>query len=114
MFQVMIAQLQNSADRMERQIRQLSYAEDSLVGVITAMSSMSGMGDIVPQLRRNLADIRQESEILWQMLQVLDKTLQNYISYENRIVSEFEQNSYSFMPRDMGRFDIPGVSGLIR
>lgn len=103
MFQVMIAQLQNSADRMERQIRQLSYAEDSLVGVITAMSSMSGMGDIVPQLRRNLADIRQESEILRQMLQVLDKTLQNYISYENRIVSEFEQNSYSFMPRDMGR-----------
>lgn len=114
MFQVVIAQLQNGCAQIEQQIRTFSYMTEELENVISIMSSLSGMGDIISQLRKQQRDMREEETILRQMLQVLNKVLMHYITCENRNINEFEQNNYSFVIRDVGVFELQRVSGLIR
>lgn len=114
MFQVMIMQMHNSCRQIEQQVRILSDIEDELKNVIPAVSSLKGMEDLAGQIRKKLADVQEEKLILRQMLQVLSKILMNYVSCENRLINEFEQNTYYFHPRDIGIFQIQKVSDLIR
>ena len=114
MFQVMIMQMRNSCRQIEQQVRILSGIEEELKNVIPAVSSLKGMEDLVGQIRKKLADVQEEKLVMRQMLQVLSKILMNYVSCENRLINEFEQNTYYFHPRDIGIFQIQKVSDLIR
>ena len=113
-FHVMIMQMHNSCRQIEQQVRILSGIEEELENVIPAVSSLKGMEDLAGQIRKKLVDVQEEKLILRQMLQVLSKILMNYVSCENRLINEFEQNTYYFHPRDIGIFQIQKVSDLIR
>ena len=114
MFRVITTQLRDSCRQMERQIRNLSCEEEELERVIMTLSALSGMGNIIPQLQKELRIMQEEEQILRQMLQVLSKVLSHYMNCENRILSEFEQSTFTFHPKDMGMFEIPEGSSLVR
>lgn len=114
MFQVVIPQLQDGCTQIEQHIRTLSYMAEELRATITAVSSLSGMGDIARQLRQQMQDIQEEEAYLRQMLQVLNKVLMSYIKCENNNIDEFEQNNYFYTARDMGIFELHRVSSLIK
>lgn len=114
MFQVVIPQLQSGCMQIEQQIRALSYMAEELERAISAISALSGMGNIAMQLRQQLRDMREEEAVLRQMLQVLNKVLMHYVKCENKNIDEFEQNSYSFAMRDVGYFELQSVGSLIR
>ena len=79
-----------------------------------AAAFIPGMEEIAVRLGKELVQVREEEAVLRQMLQALDKILLNYTGCEDRIINEFEQNVYFFKPRDVGVFQIPKVSDLIK
>lgn len=87
MFHVIIPQMQSGCDQLGRRFRELSCVEDSLSGVISVLSAMSGMESAAAQLKKARGDIQQEQEVCRQMRQALDGTLQNYANCEGRILS---------------------------
>lgn len=75
---------------------------------------LSGMEEVVLQMRQQLSEIREEETVLRQMLQVLNKVLLNYINCEGRVVNELEADDYLYVSRSIGSFRIPENNGLIR
>ena len=114
MFQVMTGQLQYECGRIETQVRELFSLAEELEKVRQAAAFVPGMEEIAVRLGKELVQVQEEEMILRQMLQALDKILLNYTGCEDRILNEFEQNIYVFKPRDVGVFQIPKVSDLIR
>lgn len=114
MFQVTIGQLQYECGRIEGQVRTLFSLAEEMEKVILAAALVPGMEEIAIRLEKELVQVREEENILRQMLQALDKVLINYTGCEDRIINEFEQNVYFFKPRDVGVFQIPKVSDLVR
>lgn len=114
MFQVAIGQLQYECSRIEGQVRTLYSLAEELEKIMQAAAFMPDMEEIADRLGRELVQVREEEAILRQMLQALDKILLNYTGCEDRILNEFEQNVYFFKPRDVGVFQIPKVSDLIK
>ncbi len=114
MFQVSIGQLQYECGRIEGQVRTLFSLAEELEKVMQAVAFIPGMENIVIRLGRELVQIQEEETVLRQLLQALDKILLNYTGCEDRIINDFEQNVYFFKPRDVGIFQIPKVSDLIR
>ena len=114
MFQVAIGQLQYECNRIEGQVRTLYSLAEELEKVMQSVALIPDMEEIAVRLGKELLRVREEEDVLRQMLQALDKILLNYTGCENRILNEFEQNIYFFKPRDMGIFQIPRVSDLIK
>lgn len=114
MFHVMISQLQSNCEQLEQQVRILSFAVGDLSNTISGVASLSGMEEIVRQMRKQLTDMQEEESILRQMLQVLNKVLLNYFHCEDRIINELEADNYYFISRDIGTFEIPSSNRLIR
>lgn len=114
MFQITIGQLQYECSRIEGQVRTIYSLAEELEKVMQAAALMPGMEEIAVRLGKELAQVQKEEVVLRQMLQALDKILLNYAGCEDRILNEFEQNVYSFKPRDVGIFQIPKVSDLIK
>jgi len=114
MFQVMISQLQNDCGQLEQQVRNLSFAAEDLEKIISGVTLLSGMEEVGRQLRQQLSDMREEENVLRQLLQALNKILLNYINCEGRVMNELEADNYHYVPRDIGVFMIPGSNGLIR
>lgn len=114
MFQVTMGQLQYECSRIESQVRELFSLAEELEKVMQAAAFIPGMEEITVRLRKELAQVREEENVLLQMLQALDKILLNYAGCEDRILNEFEQNVYFFKPRDVGVFQIPKVSDLVK
>lgn len=100
--------------RIEGQVRTLFSLAEELEKVMQAAAFIPGMENIVIRLGRELVQIQEEETVLRQLLQALDKILLNYTGCEDRIINDFEQNVYFFKPRDVGIFQIPKVSDLIR
>ncbi|MCM1122694.1 MAG: hypothetical protein NC416_08925 [Eubacterium sp.] len=114
MFQVMIVQLYNSCNQIEQQVRTLCSVAEELESIIPAVSILPDTKELVGRLSGDLRDLREEELLLRQMLQVLNKTLLNYVNCEDRLINEFEQNIYFFQPKELGVFQIQKVSDLIR
>ena len=112
-MKVIINQLQDGCRRIEWQIRLLSYAIDELEVVIGKITSFSGMGNLEGVLRYNFGQLLEEEELLRQMLLVLDKVLISYTDCENKILSQYEQNQYSFVHKQMGILQISKISSII-
>lgn len=110
----MIMYLGNSCHQIEKQVRTLSSVVEELESMIPAISVLPGMQELSGRLTANLEELREEERLLRQMLQVLNKILLNYVSCEDRLINEFEQNIYFFQPKEIGVFQVQKVSDLIR
>ena len=95
-------------------MRTLYSLAEELEKVMQSVALIPDMEEIAVRLGKELLRVREEEDVLRQMLQALDKILLNYTGCEDRILNEFEQNIYFFKPRDMGIFQIPRVSDLIK
>lgn len=114
MFQVIIIHLYNSCGQIEKQVRALQGVAQELESIVPAVNALPGMEEIAGRLVGQLEQVREEERLLRQMLQVLNKILLNYVSCEDRLINEFEQNIYFFQPKEIGVFQIQRVSDLIR
>lgn len=81
--------------------------------IIRELGSLSGMGEVLMRLRSEFDRMQGEQQVLRQMMQGLDRTIMNYVNYENRICDNVEQSMIRYTRREIGLNDFSQISNLL-
>lgn len=92
MFSISINQIMAEYDRVERQTAELSHQLSELEQVIRELRGLSGMEGAISELKKQHSEMEAESVVMNQMVQALGQISLDYMSCENRICDDGEQN----------------------
>lgn len=113
MFSVRLDRMCDDCVQLERQMSELNQLNMDLEYAIRALSSLSGMDDLIARLRTQKSCMEAEHIHLGQMAQGLDKIILDYTSCENRICDNGEQSVIRYVRRDIGTNDFGRISGIL-
>lgn len=77
------------------------------------LGTLSGMEDILDRLKTSQYRLQEETQMLRQLTQGLDKTLQKYRNCENQICENVEQGVVCYERREIDMNDFSKLSKLL-
>lgn len=106
MFSMILNEAIQECSRLEKQLSELSGQIVELKCVIRELQDLSCMEESIAGLRHQHSEMDVHHIILRQMLLALNEIILDYLSCENRICDNGEQNVNSYSRREIkvGRF----------
>lgn len=113
MFSILINNAIQECVHIEKQAAQLSSKVIELEQAMKAVRSLSGMEGIVTRLERLHQEMESEQMELHQMMWAFNKTILNYLSCENRICDNGEQNAALYARQEIGVNDFSDITKIL-
>lgn len=113
MFRIITKQAIEDCARLEQcaVLFETEHAETETI--IRELGTLSGMEEVLARLRGVCGRMQEQSRILRQMAQGLDRTAQCYKNCENRICGNVDQSVVRHVHRKVGMNDFSRLSNLI-
>lgn len=90
MFHTSVRAMESAADELQRQLRKLNQAIETIQDVRNGINGLSGMEDACRNLDRNLLEMGQERRKLFSLLTVLRQAARCYEICERGVVDYAE------------------------
>lgn len=113
MFSMITGQAVQECSRMEAQVSEISGQMFELEQAIRELRSISGMEEVLERLEYLYSEMDYERLVLKQMMLGLNKTILSYLSCENRICDNSEQNVLCYARRETGMNDFSEISNIL-
>lgn len=113
MFRIVTNQAMEACIQLEQCMTEFMTQNRETETVIRNLGSLSGMGDVLARLQGAHGRMQEESRILRQMTQGLDKTVLYYTSCEKRICENTEQGAIRYERKEIVMNDFSGISDLL-
>lgn len=113
MFSIIINQAIQECTHIEKQSVGLSNQVIELERAIKTVRSLSSMEEPVAKLERLCQELDSEQMELNQMMWALNKTILNYLSCENRICDNSEQNTILYARQEIGSNDFSDITSIL-
>lgn len=113
MFSVIISQVMQECDQLERQANKLSEQTVELKQVIRELSNLSGMDEVIVKLRAQNTEMDSERSVLGQMASGLGQAVSDYMHCENRICDAVEQNVILYAQEEIKRNDFSNITNIL-
>lgn len=113
MFSILINQAIQECAHIEKQAAGLANQVVELEQAIKAVRGLSGMEEPVARLERLRQEMESEQSGLHQMMWALNKTILNYLSCENRICDNGEQNVALYARQEIGVNDFSDITKIL-
>ena len=113
MFSILINQAIQECAHIEKQAAGLSNQVIELEQAIKAIRSLSSMEEPVARLEKLRQEMESEQMGLHQMMWALNKTILNYLSCENRICDNGEQNVALYVRQEIGVNDFSDITKIL-
>ncbi len=113
MFSLITNQAIQECGQMEAQVAEVSVQIAELEYAIRELRYMSGMEESVARLESLHSEMEFEHFALKQMMFGLNKVILSYISCENRICDNGEQNVFHYARRETGENDFSNISDIL-
>lgn len=112
MFRIMTNQAIEDCVQLEQCVSQLTAQNIEAEAAARELGSLSGMGEVLVRLEGELGRMQEESRVLGQMMQGLDRTVLYYRNCENRICGNAEQGVIRYVRKEIGRNDLSQISAF--
>ena len=113
MFSIIVDQAIQDCCRLEKQVSELSGQMMELEQVIKELRSLSYMTEPVARLEHQHSEMEFQYNVLKQMMLALNKTILNYMSCENRICDNGEQNVVVYARQEIGVNDFSDITKIL-
>lgn len=113
MFHIITNQAIEDCVQIEQCVSQLVTQNIEAESVVRELGSLSGMGEVLIRLRGELGRMQEETRVLRQMAQGLDRTVLYYQNCENRICENAEQSVIRYVRKEIGMNDFSQISNLL-
>lgn len=113
MFTIITNQAIEDCVQMERCVSQFTALNIETEAIISDLGSLSGMGEVLMRLHGEYGRMQEETRVLGQMMQGLDKTVLYYMNCENQICGNAEQSVIRYVRRGIGMNDFSQISSLL-
>lgn len=113
MFSIIIDQAIQDCSRLEKQVLELSGQMMELEQAIKELRSLSYMTEPVARLEQQHSQMEFQYNVLKQMMLALNKTILNYMSCENRICDNGEENVILYVRQEIGVNDFSDISRIL-
>lgn len=113
MFSIIVDQAIQDCSRLEKQVSELSGQMIELEQVIRELRSLSYMTEPVARLEHQHSEMEFQYNVLKQMMLALNKTILNYMSCENRICDNGEQNVILYARQEIGVNDFSDITKIL-
>lgn len=113
MFSIIVDQAIQDCSRLEKQVSELSGQIIELEQAIKELRSLSYMTEPVARLEHQHSQMDFQYNVLRQMMLALNKTILNYMSCENRICDNGEQNVILYARQEIGINDFSDITKIL-
>lgn len=113
MFRIITNHAIEDCVQLERCVSQFAAENMEIEAAIRELSTLSGMEEVLLHLNGIYARMQEEADILRQMMQGLDRTVQCYVDFENRICGNAEQGTIRHVRRKVRMNDFSQILGLM-
>ena len=113
MFSILIDHAIQECAHIEKQAAELSNQVIELEQAMKAVRSLSGMEGVVARLEQLHQEMESEQTGLHQMMWAFNKTILNYLSCENRICDNGEQNVALYERQEIGVNDFSDITKIL-
>lgn len=113
MFSIIISQVIQECDQLEKQVHELSEQTVELERVIGELGGLFGMEDVIARLRVQRAEVDSERMALGQMASGLGRAVSDYTHCENRICDAAEQNVILYARQEIGINDFTDITNIL-
>lgn len=113
MFHIVTNQAIEDCVQIEQCVSQLVAQNIEAESVARELGSLSGMGEVLTRLRGELGRMQEETRVLGQMAQGLDRTVLYYLNCETRICENAEQSAIRYVRKETGMNDFSQISNLL-
>lgn len=113
MFSIIVDQAIQDCSRLEKQVSELSGQMMELEQAIRELRNLSYMTELVARLEHQHSQMEIQYNVLKQMMLALNKTILNYMSCENRICDNGEQNVILYARQEIGVNDFSDISKIL-
>ena len=113
MFSIIVDQAIQDCSGLEKQVSELSGQMIELEQAIKELSNLSYMTEPVTRLEHQHSQMEFQYNVLKQMMLALNKTILNYMSCENRICDNGEENVVLYARQEIGVNDFSDISKIL-
>lgn len=113
MFSIIVDQAIQDCSQLEKQVSELFGQMMELEHAVKELRSLSCMEEPVARLKRQYSEMEFQYKVLRQMMLALNKTILNYMSCENRICDNGEQNVVLYARQEIGVNDFSNISNIL-
>lgn len=113
MFSIIVDLAVQECSQLEKQVFGLSGQVAELEQAIRELRSLSYMAEPIARLERQRSEMEFQHTVLRQMMLALNRTTLDYMSCENRICDNAEQNVISYIRQEIGVNDFSDISNIL-
>ena len=113
MFSILTDQAIQECSLLEKQVSEISGQIYELEQVIRELRNLSGMDGPIAGLSHQVSEMEFQHTVLKQMLMAFNKAILTYISCENRICDNGEQNVIMYNRQEVNINDLSDISDIL-
>lgn len=113
MFSIIVDQVIQDCNQLEKQVSELFMQMMELEQAKKELQSLSYMAELVARLEHQYSQMDYQYNVLRQMMFALNKTILNYLSCENRICDNSEQNVILYRRQEVGVNDFSDIYNIL-
>ena len=113
MFSIIVDQVIQDCSQLEKQVSELFMQMMELEQAKKELQRLSYMAELVARLEHQYSQMDYQYNVLRQMMLALNKTILNYLSCENRICDNGEQNVILYRRQEIGVNDFSDIFNIL-
>lgn len=113
MFSIVTSQAIEDCVQLEQCVAQFVTENTETEAIIRELGTLSGMGEVLTRLKGEFGRMQEETRVLRQMMQGLDKAVLYYMNCENCICENAEQSVIRYVRKEIGMNDFSQISNLL-
>lgn len=114
MFSIVVEQAVYECGRLEKQVFSLREQITETEQVVRELGQLSGLDEAIEELKRLRAGMESQNNTLHRMMMALNGCVLDYMSCENRICDNGEQNVARYRRQTIGNNDFSAIADILK